>query len=163
MRPYHTKVDYVQLVRLGRMQGLGFMLQQEASLKTLTANVVKSSAIEGEQLNPEQVRSSLAQKLGIDVGGFTPTSCDVEGIVEIMIDTTANFDKTLTVERLFDCSRPLPPGRSGLGRINIVAWRPASVGPMQIVSGPMDRGRRALGGWLSVSCQISSIFIHYTV
>ena len=127
---------------LGRMQGLGFTLQQEASLNTLTTDVVKSSAIEGEQLNPEQVRSSLAQKLGIDVGGFTPTSRDVEGIVEIMIDATANYDKPLTAERLFNWHAALfPTGRSGLNRITVAAWRPKSAGPMQIVSGPMGRER----------------------
>lgn len=127
---------------LGRMEGLGFELRTEASLTTLTADVVKSSAIEGENLNPDEVRSSIARRLGIDVGGYIPASRDVEGIVEIMLDATQAYARPLTAERLFGWHSALfPTGRSGMHRITIGAWRPAAAGPMQVVSGPIGRER----------------------
>ena len=127
---------------LGRMEGLGFDLRTEASLTTLTSDVVKSSAIEGETLNPEEVRSSIARRLGIDVGGYIPASRDVEGIVEMMIDATQRFDQPLTADRLFGWHSALfPTGRSGMHRITVGAWRTAAAGPMQVVSGPIGRER----------------------
>ena len=80
---------------LGRMGGLGFRFRHEASLGTLTSDVVKSSAIEGESLNPEEVRSSIARRLGLDVAGLVPVSRDVEGIVDMMLDATQGFSKPL--------------------------------------------------------------------
>jgi len=127
---------------LGRMEGLGFELQSEASLATLTGDVVKSSAIEGEVLDPGQVRSSIARRLGLDVGGYLAASRDVEGIVEVMLDATQQHDQPLTSERLFGWHAALfPTGRSGLGRITVGAWRSPAAGPMQVVSGPVGRER----------------------
>ncbi len=123
---------------LGRMEGLGFELKQEASLGTLTNDVVKSSAIEGENLNPEEVRSSIARRLGIDIAGLVPASRDVEGIVEMMLDATQMFSKPLTKARLFDWHAALfPTGRSGMHRITVGGWRKSDAGPMQVVSGPI--------------------------
>ena len=125
---------------LGRMEGLGFDLRREASLATLTNDVVKSSAIEGETLNAEEVRSSIARRLGIDIAGLIPASRDVEGIVEMMLDATQNFSKALTKDRLFGWHAALfPTGRSGMHRITVGDWRTPDAGPMQVVSGPMGR------------------------
>lgn len=125
---------------VGRMQGLGFDLRQEASLRTLTDDVVKSSAIEGESLNPEEVRSSIARRLGLDVGGLVTSSRDVEGIVEMMLDATQKFAEPLTDERLFGWHAALfPTGRSGMQKITVSNWRPEEAGAMQVVSGPYGR------------------------
>jgi Fic family protein len=125
---------------VGRMEALGFSLRNEAVLKTLTLDVLKSSEIEGEILNPEQVRSSVARRLGMDVAGLVPSERNVEGVVEMMLDATQNFDKPLTVDRLFDWHAALyPTGRSGLHKIRIGAWRDDTSGPMQVVSGPIGR------------------------
>lgn len=125
---------------LGRMEGLGFELKREASLSTLTNDVVKSSAIEGENLNPEEVRSSIARRLGIDIAGLIPASRDVEGIVEMMLDATQQFSKPLTKDRLFDWHAALfPTGRSGMHKITVGGWRTVEVGPMQVVSGPIGK------------------------
>jgi Fic family protein len=125
---------------LGRMEGLGFELRREASLSMLTNDVVKSSAIEGENLNPEEVRSSIARRLGIDIAGLLPVSRDVEGVVEMILDATQRFSEPLTKERLFDWHAALfPTGRSGMHKITVGAWRTSSSGPMQVVSGPIGR------------------------
>lgn len=125
---------------LGRMEGLGFELKREASLSTLTYDVVESSAIEGENLNPAEVRSSIARRLGIDIAGLIPASRDVEGIVEMMLDATQMFPKPLTKERLFDWHAALfPTGRSGMHKITVGGWRTAEAGPMQVVSGPIGK------------------------
>ncbi len=125
---------------LGRMEGLGFELKQEASLNTLTNDVVKSSAIEGENLRPEEVRSSIARRLGLDIAGLVPASRNVEGIVEMMLDATQCFSKPLTKERLFNWHGALfPTGRSGMHWITVGDWRPLDAGPMQVVSGPIGR------------------------
>lgn len=122
------------------MEGLGFELRREASLGTLTDDVVKSSAIEGEHLDREEVRSSIARRLGMDCAGLIPASRDVEGVVDMMLDATRQFAKPLTKERLFDWHAALfPTGRSGLRRITVGAWRTPESGPMQVVSGPMGR------------------------
>ena len=125
---------------LGRMEGLGFELKREASLSTLTNDIVKSSAIEGENLNPEEVRSSIARRLGIDIAGLIPASRDVEGIVEMMLDATQQFSKPLTKDRLFDWHAALfPAGRSGMHKITVGGWRTVEAGPMQVVSGPIGK------------------------
>ncbi len=125
---------------LGRMEGLGFDLRNEAMLRTLTQDVVKSSEIEGEILDIDQVRSSIARRLGIDIGALTPADRDVEGVVEMMLDATRGFDKPLTADRLFDWHAALfPTGRSGMSRIIVGAWRDDRSGPMQVVSGPIGR------------------------
>lgn len=125
---------------IGRMEGLGFELRREASLNTLTSDVVKSSAIEGENLNREEVRSSIARRLGIDIAGLIPAGRDVEGIVEMMLDATQRFSSPLTEERLFNWHAALfPTGRSGMHKITVGAWRTEASGPMQVVSGPIGR------------------------
>ena len=127
---------------LGQMQALGFGLQEEAVLRTLTEDVVKSSAIEGQDLDPAAVRSSIARRLGMDVGGLTPADRDVEGVVEMMLDATRNYDKPLTEERLFGWHASLfPTGRSGMRHITVGGWRNDSNGPMQVVSGPVGKER----------------------
>lgn len=127
---------------LGRMEGLGFLLRSEAQLSTLTADVVQSSAIEGEKLDAEEVRSSIARRLGLEQAGAAVASRDVEGIVEMMLDATQNYALPLTRERLFGWHAALfPTGRSGLRKITVGAWRPAEVGAMQVVSGPIGRER----------------------
>lgn len=127
---------------LGRMEALGFDLQAEATLRTLTADVVKSSAIEGEDLNADEVRSSIARQLGMDIGGFIPVGRDVDGMVEMMLDATQNYEVLLTAERLFGWHGALfPTGRSGLHRITVGAWRPLDAGPMEVISGPVGRER----------------------
>ena len=138
--PYLIKVRHLQGRLLGRMQALGFDLRQEASLNMLTNDILKSSAIEGEVLNPDEVRSSIARRLGIDVAGLIPASRDVEGIVEMMLDATKNFEKPLTEGRLFDWHATLfPTGRSGMQRITVGAYRLEEAGAMQVVSGPAGR------------------------
>ncbi|MES2475295.1 MAG: Fic family protein [Verrucomicrobiota bacterium] len=123
---------------LGRMESLGFTLCRESSLINLTEDVVKSSAIEGEFLNPEQVRSSIARRLGIPIDGEVQVSRDVEGIVELMLDATQNYDQPLTADRLFAWHAALfPSGRSGMRKITVGAWRTAASGAMQVVSGPL--------------------------
>lgn len=125
---------------LGRMEGLGFDFKQEASLNILTTDILTSSAIEGKTLNPEEVRSSIARRLGLDIGELISAGRDVEGIVEMMLDATQNFQKPLTAKRLFDWHAALfPTGRSGMHKITVGAWRPEEAGPMQVVSGPMGR------------------------
>jgi Fic family protein len=125
---------------IGRMEGLGFPLRNEAILQTLTEEVVKSSEIEGEILDRDQVRSSIARRLGMDIGALTPADRDVEGVVEMMLDATQKYDQPLTAERLYGWHAALfPTGRSGMQRIRIGAWRDDQRGPMQIVSGPLGR------------------------
>jgi Fic family protein len=124
------------------MDALGFQLQAEAVLQTLTEDVLKSSEIEGELLDKEQVRSSIARRLGMDIGALTPADRDVEGVVEMTLDATQHYAKPLTKERLFDWHAALfPTGRSGMSRIKVGAWREDQTGPMQVVSGPIGRER----------------------
>jgi len=133
-------IRYKQGRLLGRMEGLGFELRREASLRTLTNDVVKSSAIEGHALNAEEVRSSIARHLGMDIAGLIPASRDVDGIVEMMLDATQHFSKSLTKERLFDWHAALfPTGRSGMHRIAVAGWRAIDKDPMQVVSGRIGR------------------------
>ena len=125
---------------LGKMEALGFDLRNEAHLRTLTEDVVKSSEIEGETLQPDQVRSSIARRLGLDVGGLVPADRNVEGAVEMMLDATRNHAEALTEQRLFAWHASLfPTGRSGMTRIRVADWRDDSTGPMQVVSGPIGR------------------------
>lgn len=125
---------------LGRMEGLGFRFRSEAKLSTLTADVVKSSAIEGETLDVDEVRSSIARRLGLEQAGAALASRDVEGMVEMMLDATQNHAQPLTPERLFGWHAALfPTGRSGMRKITVGAWRPVAAGAMQVVSGPMGR------------------------
>jgi len=127
---------------VGRMEALGFTLRSEAMLQTLTQDVVKSSEIEGEILNKDQVRSSIARRLGIDIGALTPADRDVEGIVEMMLDATQKYHKPLTKKRLFGWHAALfPTGRSGMHKIKVGAWRDHSSDPMRVVSGAIGQER----------------------
>ncbi|MDF0522192.1 DUF4172 domain-containing protein [Bradyrhizobium yuanmingense] len=127
---------------VGRMLSLGFPLQEAAVLKTLTEDVIKSSEIEGENLDHEQVRSSIARRLGIDAGALAPADRNVEGVVEMMLDATQNYSKPLTDERLFGWHASLfPTGRSHMRKIVVGSWRDDATGPMQVVSGPEGRPR----------------------
>jgi len=124
----------------GHMEALGFNLRQEAVLQTLTADVLKSSEIEGEVLDREQVRSSIARRLGMDIGALKPADRHVEGIVEMMLDATRHYDQPLGDERLFAWHAALfPTMRSGMRKIRVGAWRDDSTGPMQVVSGPIGK------------------------
>jgi Fic family protein len=125
---------------LGRMQDLGFDLRRETQLSTLTEDVVRSSEIEGEKLDSDQVRSSIARRLGMDVGGLVPADRDVEGVVEMLLDATTNYAQPLTADRLFGWYALLfPTRRTGLQKITVGKWRDDSGGPMQVVSGPIGR------------------------
>jgi Fic family protein len=135
-----ASVRYRQGVLIGQMKGLGFRLQQEAVLETLTNDILKTSEIEGEKLDAEQVRSSVARRMGLDVGGLKPADRKVEGVVEMMLDATGHYDRPLTDERLFGWHAALfPTGRSGMMKIKTGAWRDESAGPMQVVSGAAGR------------------------
>ncbi len=121
---------------VGRMEILGFALREEAVLQTLTEDVLETSQIEGESLDRQQVRSSLARRLGMDIGALAPADRNVEGVVEMMLDATQRFDAPLTEERLFGWHASLfPTAHSGLTRIRAGAWRDDAFGPMQVVSG----------------------------
>jgi Fic family protein len=125
---------------IGKMEALGFHLQNEAFLETLTTDILKSTEIEGIILNKAEVRSSVARRLGIDIGGLSPTNRDIEGVVDMMFDATTNFDKSLTKQRLFNWHYALfPTGRSGMYKIIVGNWRDDSTGPMQVVSGAMGK------------------------
>ena len=122
---------------LGRMEGLGFNLRQEASLTILTSDVVKSSAIEGEHLGRAEVRSSIARRMGMDVAGLVPSGRDVEGIVEVMLDATTHYAQPLSQDRLYGWHAALfPTGRSGMSKIDVGVWRKDV---MQVVSGSLGR------------------------
>lgn len=125
---------------LGRMESLGFNLREEASLQALTNDVVKSSLIEGEELNSDDVRSSIARRLGIELGVTTHASRDVEGIVEIILDATSQYESDLTKERLCDWHAALfPTGRNGMQRIIVGDWRNELSESMEVVSGPFGK------------------------
>ena len=118
---------------IGRMQALGFPLREEAVLNTLTEDVLKSSEIEGEILDKDQVRSSIARRLGIEAGALSPSDRNVDGVVEMMLDATQKYDAPLTAERLFGWHAALfPTGRSGMQKISVGAWRDDKSGPMQV-------------------------------
>ena len=135
-----AEVRHLQGRLLGRMEGLGFQLREEATLQSLTQDVVKTSEIEGEKLDVETVRSSIARRMGLDIGALRPLDRNVEGIVDIMLDATRKHDKPLTQERLFGWHGALfATGRSGLQRITVGAWRKKESGAMQVVSGPIGR------------------------
>jgi len=135
-----SEVRNLQGRLLGRMDSLGFDLRNEATLETLTLDVLKSTEIEGEFLNPDMVRSSIARRLGMEIAGSVESDRNVDGMVEMMLDATQNCFKPLTAERLFDWHAALfPTGRSGMYQIKVARWRTDSTGPMQVVSGAMGK------------------------
>ncbi len=140
LTPLLAEVRHLQGRLLGHMEALGFGLREEATLQTLTQDVIKTSEIEGEKLDVEQVRSSIARRLGIDINDAKQVDRNVEGIVEVMLDATRNYDAPLTQERLFGWHAALfPTGRSGMQRITVAGWRNLESGAMQVVSGPYGR------------------------
>lgn len=137
-----AQVRHQQGLLMGRMEGLGFKYKEEAVLQTLTQEVLKTSEIEGENLNEEQVRSSIARRLGMDVPGMIAADRNVEGVVEMMLDATQHYSEALNDNRLFGWHAALfPSGRSGLYKITIGCWRKPGNGPMQVVSGAMGKER----------------------
>jgi Fic family protein len=138
-----TKLAEVKLSQgllLGKMQTLGFNLREEATLNALTDDVLKSSEIEGEIFDKEQVRSSIARRLGIDIGGDVPVDRHVEGTVEMMLDATQRYNEPLTKERLIGWHAALfPTGYSGMYKIKIGQFRDDEKGPMQVVSGRIGK------------------------
>ncbi len=124
------------------MEALGFKIREETVLRALTDDVLKTSEIEGEILEPDQVRSSLARRLGVDIGGLTPADRNVEGVVEMMLEATQHYDRPLTPERLIGWHAALfPTGRSAMHPIRVGAWRDDRSSPMRVVSGPVGRER----------------------
>lgn len=138
--PKLSQVRHEQGVLVGKMSNLGFELKQEALLETYTLDVLKSTEIEGEFLNPEQVRSSIARHLGMDIGALLPADRGIEGVVEMILDATQNAQLPLTEDRICDWHAGLfPTGRSGLYKINVAKYRKDETGPMQAVSGAWGR------------------------
>lgn len=137
-----AEVSRAQGLLLGRLSDVGTALRDQASLAALTDDVVKTSEIEGEMLNVESVRSSIARRLGVDIGALAPVDRHVEGVVEMVLDATANCHAPVTRERLFGWHAALfPTGYSGLTKIKVGGWRDDTNGPMQVVSGPIGRQR----------------------
>ncbi|CDF79647.1 Fic family protein [Formosa agariphila KMM 3901] len=125
---------------IGKMETLGFDLRNEALLDTLTLDVIKTSEIEGEILNPGQVRSSIARRLGMEIVGSIESDRHIDGVVEMMLDATQHCFEPLTKDRLFDWHAALfPTGRSGMYKITVADWRQNTTGPMQVVSGAMGK------------------------
>jgi len=137
-----AEVSRAQGLLMGRLADVGMALRAQASLAALTEDVVKTSEIEGEQLNVETVRSSIARRLGVDIGALAPVDRHVEGVVEMVLDATANCQAPVSRERLFGWHAALfPTGYSGLARIKVGGWRNDASGPMQVVSDPIGRQR----------------------
>ena len=128
-------VSRAQGLLMGRLADVGMALRDQASLSALTEDVMKTSEIEGEHLNLESVRSSIARRLGVDIGALAPVDRHVEGLVEMVLDATANCQYPVTRERLFGWHAALfPTGYTGITTINVGAWRDDATGPMQVVS-----------------------------
>ncbi|AVO41304.1 Fic family protein [Simplicispira suum] len=135
-----AQVHRAQGMLAGRMAELGLPQRDQATLQVLTQEVITTSAIEGERLDLDAVRSSVARKLGLDIGALAPSDRHVDGVVDVVLDATRNFDQPLTPERLFGWHAALfPTGYSGRTRITVAAWRTDASGPMQVVSGPVGR------------------------
>lgn len=140
IRPLAT-VSHRQGRLIGRMEGLGFLLQSEAMLQSMTLEILKSNEIEGEFLDKDQIRSSIARKLGMDIAGLLPADRNIEGVVKVMFDATQKFKEPLTKDRLLGWHSALfPTGRSGLHKIVVGNWRDNTPeDPMQVVSGPLGK------------------------
>lgn len=137
-----AEVSRAQGLLIGRLADVGMALRDQASLAALTEDVLKTSEIEGEQLHFESVRSSIARRLGVDIGALAPVDRHVEGVVEMVLDATANSHLPISQARLFGWHAALfPTGYSGLAPIRVGSWRDDAGGPMQVVSGPIGRQR----------------------
>lgn len=142
LAPALVKARHAQAHLLGRMAAVGFDMRSEANFATLTVDVLRTSEIEGEVLDPEQVRSSLAERLGLEISGVPNVDRHVDGIVEMMLDATQQYNEKLSGDRLFGWHAALlPTGRSGMLKILVGKWRDDSTGPMQVVSGAIGRER----------------------
>ncbi len=140
LAPLLAQAHHAQGHLLGRLQDIGMGLRDQATLQVLTENVLKTSEIEGERLDPETVRSSVARRLGVDVGALAPADRHVDGVVDMVMDATSHFDRPLIEKRLFGWHAALfPTGYSGMNKINTGVWRDDASGPMQVVSGPIGR------------------------
>ena len=137
-----AEVSRAQGQLIGRLADVGLALRGQASLAVLTEDVVKTSEIEGEWLNVDSVRSSIARRLGVEIGALAPVDRHVEGVVDMVLDATAHCEAPVSRERLFGWHAALfPTGYSGLTRIKVGEWRDDAGGPMQVVSGPIGRRR----------------------
>jgi Fic family protein len=135
-----SEIRHLQGKLIGQMNAVGFKFQDEAALANLTEDVVKTSEIEGEILNKEQVRSTIARRMGIDIGVSLKVDRNIEGIVEIMLDATRHYAMPLTKDRLFGWHAALfPTGRTGMRRIATASWRTPESGTMQVISGAFGR------------------------
>lgn len=140
LAPLLAQVHLAQGHLLGRMHDLGFQLRDQATLRILTEDVLKTSEIEGEKLNPDSVRSSIARRLGVDIGALAPVDRHVDGMVDMVLNATQGHHMPLTAERLFGWHAAMfPTGYSGLTKIRVGQWRDDAQGPMQVVSGPVHR------------------------
>ena len=140
LAPWLAQVHKAQGHLLGRMHDLRMNLRDQATLRVLTEDVLKTSEIEGETLNPDSVRSSIARRLGVDIGALAPTDRQVDGVVDMVLDATQRHQEPLTAERLFGWHAALfPTGYSGLTKIRVGQWRNDMQGPMQVVSGAIHR------------------------
>jgi Fic family protein len=140
LAPLLSRVSHAQGLLLGRLSTVGFDLQIESSLETLTSDVLKTSEIEGEHLNVDSVRSSIARRLGVDIGALAPVDRHIDGVVEMIVDATTNSTDPLSIDRLLAWHAALfPTGYSGPTRINVGRWRNDDSGPMQVVSDPIGR------------------------
>ncbi|GAB3629624.1 cell filamentation protein Fic [Pandoraea terrae] len=135
-------VSLAQGMLLGRLADVGMALRDKASLVAITDDVIKTSEIEGEHLNAQSVRSSVARRLGVDIGALAPVDRHVEGVVDMVLDATVNADSAVTRDRLFVWHNALfPDGYSGMARIRVAQWRDDAKGATQVVSGPLTRQR----------------------
>src|SRR5690606_23668132 len=135
-----TAASRAQGLLLGRLADLGFPLRDQATFAALTQDVLKTSEIEGEVLEADSVRSSIARRLGMDIGGLAPIDRRAEGVVEMVLDATSRSAEPLTAARLCGWHAALfPTGYSGMHRVRVGQWRDDADGPMQVVSGPLHR------------------------
>ncbi len=140
LAPLLAQLHLAQGYLLGRMHDLGLNLRDQATLRILTEDVLKTSEIEGETLKLDSVRSSIARRLGVDIGALAPADRHVDGVVDMVLDATRGHNIPLTTERLFGWQAAIfPTGYSSLTKIRVGQWRDDAQGPMQIVSGPMHR------------------------
>ena len=138
--PLLSNVRFKQGAIVGKMGALGFELKDQANLEMLTLDIIKTAEIEGELLNQDQVRSSIARRLGLEISGLVASDRNVDGIVDMMLDATRNYNKELNKERLFSWHSSLfPAGYSGINKIITANWRNDSTGPMQVVSGSISK------------------------
>jgi Fic family protein len=140
LAPLLAQVHIAQGHLLGRMHDLGLDVRDQATLRILTEDVLKTSEIEGEKLNPDSVRSSIARRLGVDIGALAPSDRHVDGVVDMVLDATQRYNTPLTAERLFGWHAAMfPTGYSSLTKIRVGQWRDDALGPMQVVSGSIHR------------------------